>query len=107
MDAAGDGDDGLAAGNQAASFLMTRTGQPRISQLTLNVPKRIQAPQILGRANRCIDKGSTQRRLANLFKLDAIARGGKFLKVFDDLGPTCQLAIVARCETKDVCRSGN
>ena len=85
-------------------------GEPRsarIGQLPLDVLVLIELCEILWRADRRIDKRRAHRRLANLFKLHAVARGGKPLKVLDNFGPARELAVVAGSETENVRRRGN
>ena len=72
----------------------------RVGKLPLDLFELFKSLEVLRRANRGIDKGRAHRRLANLFKLHAVARGGELLKVLDDLGPTRELAIVAGTETE-------
>src|SRR5207245_5674936 len=59
------------------------------------------------RADRRVNERRAHRRLANLFKLNAVAGGGKLLKVLDDCGPTCEFAIVARTKAEHVFGRGN
>ena len=79
MDAAGNQDDRFAASDQGPRFTIGergvcwRTDKSRVGELSLNLFEFIQALQILGRADRGIDKRRAHGRLANLFEVHAIA----------------------------------
>ena len=74
----------------------------RISKLPLNIFVFVEALQIFRSTDGYINKRRAHRGLANLFKLDSIARGSEFLKVLDDFCPAREFAIVAGREAKDV-----
>src|SRR5258706_415493 len=95
----------LAARNQGARFAISqrgirrRTKQAGVGKLSLNFFELIKSLEILRRTDGRINKRRAHRRLANLFKLDAIAGGGESLKVLNYLGPTGELAILSgHCE---------
>src|ERR1700730_15625343 len=101
MNATGDRDDGLAAGNQRRGFAISKLGidrraeSPRVSKLTLNILEFIETLEILRRTDGGANKRRAHSRLADLFEFYPIAGGGEFLKVLNDFGPARQLAIVA------------
>src|SRR6266849_1966132 len=105
MNAAGDRYDRFAAGNQRARFtigkgwICRRTQKPRVRELSLNVLEFIESLEILGSADRRENKRRAHRRLANLFELYAVTGSIEFLKVFNDLGPAREVAIVAGVKT--------
>src|SRR5258706_9100270 len=108
MNTAGNCYDRLAAGNQRLRFAISqrgirrRTKQGGVGKLPLNVFELIKSLEILRRTDGRINKRRAHRRLANLFKLDAIAGGRESLKVLNYLGPTGEPAIVTRAETQDL-----
>src|SRR5437588_6173682 len=113
MNTAGDGYNCFATRNQRARLAISqrrisrRAKDARISKLSLNLFELIQSSQILGRADGRIDKWRAHRRLADLFKLHAVAGSREFLKILDDFGPTCEFAIVARTKAEHVFGRGN
>ena len=57
---------------------------------------------IVGGRNRQHDERLSQCRLTDLFKLDAVGRGGgDLLKIIEDLLPVCQLAIFANMKSQE------
>ena len=58
--------------------------------------------------NRQHDERLSQCRLADLFKLDAVGRGGgDLLKIIEDLLPVCQLAIFSNVKSQGRIRGRN
>src|SRR6266571_1523710 len=113
MNAAGDCHDSLAARNQRPRLTIGQRGirwraeNARVSKLPLNLFELVKSHQILRGADRRVNKRRAHRRLANLFKIHAIAGGGKLLKVLNNFGPTCEFAIVARTKAEHLFRRGN
>src|SRR2546423_698662 len=108
MNTAGNEYDRLAPGYQFPSLLVTHTRWSKfawVGKQLLDMLVLFQPRQVLRRADGGHDEGSIHGRLAELFKLYAVAGFVELVKVTKHLVPAGDLTVIAGNKTKHIFRS--